>query len=149
MANSKFELETVVGAEPNTAFDFLFDLENHKKLHTFLSKVEVRGTGLSDSGQIFTDYWVTEEIPFAMFKYRIRFETRLIKTAPFEYSSRVKAQMGTLLHNVVRIEKVETETRIHETVTITAPSLTIKYFTKQAFRAHSRTFELLPSRLVE
>ena len=144
MSQAQFTLSTTVTVEPDIAFDFLLDLNNHVHLHPFFVEAKQINNGTTVDGFPYEDFIITEKPRFAFFHYTITFPTRIIRTGELEFKSEVKAALNTKLTNVMRCEKENGRTRITETVTINAPRLTSGYVKRQAHHAHSQTFAKLP-----
>ena len=149
MAEKHFELSTFVQVDHQTAFEFLSDLNNHRHMHPFFVKAELVSSGVDDAGNKFQDFMITERPQLGPFRYTIHFPTRMIFTGEHEFTSEVHAAMGTHLVNVMKCKSENDGTRITESVTIHAPWITIGYVRQQAFHAHQRTFDLLPSVLTK
>lgn len=148
MAEKHFELSTFAQVAPQTAFEFLSDLNNHRHLHPFFVKADLVSSGVDDAGNNFQEFLITERPRLGPFRYTIHFPTRMIFTGELEFTSEVHAALGTHLVNVMRCKAENNGTRITESVTIRAPCVTISYVKQQAFHAHQRTFELLPTVLI-
>ena len=149
MSPRQFELSTTAPVEPDFAFQFMMDLNNHRHLHPFFVAAEVVSSGVDASGHSYQDFIVTERPRLALFRYTITFPTRMMVTGDCELTSQVQAALKTRLTNVVRCRLEQGKTRITETVTVDAPWPTIGYVTRQAHIAHQRTFSLLPSALAK
>jgi len=149
MSQRQFELSTIAPVEPDFAFQFMMDLNNHRHLHPFFVAAEVVGLGVDAAGHSYRDFVVTERPRLAFFRYTITFPTRMVLTGDCELTSHVQAALKTRLTNVVRCRPEQGQTRITETVSVDAPWLTIGYVTRQAYIAHQRTFTLLPSALAK
>lgn len=149
MAEKHFKLSTFVQIDPQTAFLFLSDLNNHRHLHPFFVKADIVSSGVDDAGNNFQDFMVTESPRLGPFRYTIHFPTRIIFTGEHEFTSEVHAAMGTHLVNKMICKAKNNGTRITESVTIHAPRITIGYVRQQAYIAHKRTFDLLPSVLTK
>ena len=140
-----FELSTYVAVDVDTAFQFLSDLNNHGHLHPFFVKAELIASSKDANGNEVKDFIITERPHLGPFRYTINFPTRMTFTSQHEFRSDVRAALNTYLVNVMQCKSEITGTRIIEHVTIEAPRLTIGYVRQQAFTAHKRTFDLLPS----
>ena len=145
MAKTHFELSTVIDVDIETAYQFLSDLNNHRHLHPFFVKADVVASGVDEAGNQFKDFMITERPRLGPFRYTINFPTRMTFTSQHEFISDVRAALGTHLVNVMQFKPNGNGTRIIENVTIDAPRLTISYVKQQAYTAHKRTFDLLPS----
>ena len=145
MSQASFELSAVVNADVETAFQFLSDLNNHRHLHPYFEKAEQIATDIDADGQRFIDFMITERPRLGPFRYTIRFPTRMVFTDQHEFRSYVRAALGTNLVNVMKVKQEGNGTRITEHVVVRAPWLTIHYVKQQAYLAHKRTFDLLPS----
>jgi len=145
MPSKSFELSTFVDVNVETAFRFLSDLNNHRHLHPYFEKAEQVASGTDSEGNRFIDFMITERPRLGPFRYTINFPTKMIFTAQYEFKSDVHAVMGTHLVNVMKCESENNGTRVTENVLVTAPWLTIGYVKQQAYVAHKRTFDLLPS----
>jgi len=144
MHQEQFTLSTTVPADPDTAFQCLRDYNNHRYLHPYFEAAELVGSGVTAAGEAYQDFIITDQMSFAFFHYKISFPTRQIITAPHTFRSEVQAALNTNLVNVMSCVEENGRTLITETVTIQAPWLTIRYVKSEAFKAHSRTFALLP-----
>lgn len=145
MRQEQFTLSTIVATDPETAFRFLSDYNNHRHLHPYFEKAELVDSGINEEGESYQDFIVTERPFLAFFRYRITFSSRQIITSQNEFRSEVRAAFNTNLVNVMRCVEENGRTVISETITIEAPWLTIRYVKGQAYKAHSRLFELLPT----
>lgn len=149
MSHAQFTLSTTVSVEPQIAYAFLVDLNNHRHLHPFFVEAKSVATGTTPVGFPYEDFMITERPRFAFFHYTINFPTRMILSGENEFRSEVEAALGTKLSNVMRCEKENGRTRITETVTINAPWFIINYVKRQAYHAHSQTFTKLPGVLAK
>ena len=145
MATEQFELSTFVDVDVDTTFQFLSDLNNHRHLHPYFVKAEEVASGEADDKNRFVDFMITERPRFGPFRYTIYFPTRMIFTGKHEFMSDLRAAMGTHLINIMKCTSEGAGTRVTESVTVNAPRLTIGYVKGQAYMAHKRTFDLLPS----
>jgi hypothetical protein len=145
MSGRKFELSTFVNVDVEAAFQFLSDLNNHRHLHPFFIQAEQVSSGEDIEGNCFIDFIMTERPQLGPFRYTITFPTRMIFTGQHEFRSDVRAALGTHLVNVMKCTGENNGTRVSETVIINAPWMTIGYVKQQAYVAHKRTFDLLPS----
>jgi hypothetical protein len=145
MPQKHFKLSTIAPVDPEFAFRFLSNLNNHRYLHPYFVSAEPIRSGIDSTGYSFQDFIVTERPRFAGFHYTITFPTRLMVTGKHEFTTEVHAALNTRLVNVTRCEGEQNNTRITESVTISAPWLTIHYVEQQAFIAHRKSFELLPT----
>jgi hypothetical protein len=102
-------------------------------------------SGTDGDGHQFIDFMITERPALGPFRYTIKFPTRIVFTARHEFTSDVRAALGTHLVNVMRCVSEGNGTRITETVTVNAPWVTMAYVKRQAYIAHKRTFDLLPA----
>ncbi|MCB8984328.1 MAG: hypothetical protein H6659_10920 [Ardenticatenaceae bacterium] len=149
MAQRQFELTTVAAVDRAFAFRFLQDLNNHRHLHPFFVQAEVVRSGVDEAGCSYQDLMVTERPQLAFWRYTIHFPTRMVVTGEYELTSYVEAALHTRLVNVMRCQSEQDQTRITESVTVTAPWMTMGYVRRQAFVAHQRTFSLLPDVLAD
>jgi len=147
MSQEKFELSTFVDADVETVFNFLSDLNNHRHLHPYFVKAELVDSGRDSDGNRTRDFMITERPRLGPFRYTITFPTKMVFTDQHEFQSDVRTALGTHLVNVMRCKSENNGTRVTENVTVEAPRLTIGYVKQQAYIAHKRTFDLLPSML--
>jgi hypothetical protein len=148
MQRETFELSTFVNADVETTFQFLSDLNNHRHLHPYFVQAEEIHCSEDAQGNTVKDFMITERPRFGPFRYTIKFPTRMIFTAQHEITSEVHAALSTHLENTTRCTSEGNGTRVVETVIVRAPWLTIRYVKQQAYIAHKRTFDLLPSVLM-
>jgi hypothetical protein len=149
MPQRQFELSTLAPVPPDFAFQFLLEMNNHRHLHPFFVQAQRVGSGKDEAGQDYQDFIITERPGFMGIRYTITFPTRQIITGPRQFTSQVRAALGTRLTNVMRCQPEGTGTRITESVTVQAPWLTIGYVTRQALKAHQATFDRLPAVLTK
>jgi len=147
MPQRTFELTTFAPVPAEFAFRFLSDLNNHRYLHPFFVRAEQVGVGSDASGRVYRDFMVTERPNFAFVRYTIHFPTRMFLGNDGQFTSEVKAALGTSLVNVMRCAVEGQGTRITESVTVAAPAWTLAYVRREAFTAHSQTFRRLPEAL--
>lgn len=149
MPRESFELSTYVDVNVDTAFQFLSDLNNHRHLHPYFVKADEGASGVDSEGKRFVDFMITERPQLGPFRYTITFPTKMVFTDQHEFQSDVRAALGTHLVNVMKCKSENNGTRITESVVISAPWVTINYVKQQAYTAHKRTFDLLPSVLTK
>jgi hypothetical protein len=149
MQRENFELSTLVSTDVETTFHFLADLNNQRHLHPYFVQADEISSGKDSAGNLIKEFVITERPRLGPFRYTIKFPTTMTITGHHEFTSEVHAALGTHLVNRMRCESENTGTRVIETVTIHAPWLTIRYVKRQAYIAHKRSFDLLPSALVK
>lgn len=148
MRHEHFELSTFVNIDIDIAFRFLCDMNNHKHLHPYFVRAEQVSSQMDALGNPIYEFMITERPRLGPFRYTIKFPTTMTFTAPHQFKSEVRAAFQTHLLNTMRCEREKQGTRITETVDIRAPGLTIRYVKQQAYIAHKRSFDLLPSVLM-
>ena len=146
MATRSFELTTTVPVAPEDAIDFLVDLTRHRGLHPFLVSAEVVTSGVDADGP-WTDWRVVERPPLGPFRYSIRFPARMRRTSPSSMTGDVRAAPGCTLLTATEATADGTGSVLRESTVVSAPWLLLGYMTREARRAHARTYSLLPSEL--
>jgi hypothetical protein len=149
MRRENFELSTFVDTDLETTFQFLSDLNNHRYLHPYFVQAEQISSRQDSGGNLIKEFVITERPRLGPFRYTIKFPTKMTITVHHEFTSEVHAAFATHLVNSLKCESENNGTRVVETVIIHAPWLTIRYVKRQAYIAHKRTFDLLPSALVK
>jgi hypothetical protein len=137
-----FELSVLLHADPSEVIDFLTDPSLHRGLHPFLASAVVIDDGTAQEGP-WQDWRIEERPMIGPLRYRIRFTARLIRTSESSMATVLRAAPGCWLRSTA----VASPGRVHERTEVTAPWLLLGYMTRNAEKAHARTFALLPDAL--
>jgi polyketide cyclase/dehydrase/lipid transport protein len=138
-----FEVSARVPAAPEEVIDFLLDLDRHRGLHPFLTSATVVDSGTAPEGPWWE--WRVEERPsLGPVRYRLRFPARLSRTSARSMTSVVRAAPGCWLRSTTEAGSEGAGCRVVERVEVTAPWPVLGYMTRNARRAHRRTYARLP-----
>ncbi|MFH8249201.1 hypothetical protein ACH3VR_02380 [Microbacterium sp. B2969] len=146
MATRRFQLTTIVPADPVSAIDFLSDLSRHRGLHAFMKSAEVVATGRDSDGE-WREWRVVDRLKFLGIPYTFRYPSRITRTSRRSIRGRVRAAPGCTLEITTTAETVTRGSVVKESAVVTAPWILVGYVTENARVAHARTFSLLPAEL--
>ena len=147
MATRSFELSATIPVDASDVIEFMSDLNRHRGFHPYYHHAEIVGSG-SGLGGPWIDWSVVERPKFGPFRYTIRFPTRMLRSSVTSLVATVRAAPGCSLVSTYQAEPTEGGCILSEASVITAPAFLVGYMTSQARLAHSRTFSVLPARLV-
>lgn len=148
VATRSFVLDALVPVAPETAIDFLAQLDRHRGLHAYLQSAEIVDRGSDASGE-WTQWRIVERPRLGPFRYTIRFPARVTRTSPTSLRSSVIAAPGCTLVSTTEADMTDAGGRVSETVTVSAPWMLVAYMHRHALLAHRRTYAALPGVLAD
>ncbi|MFZ4895221.1 hypothetical protein ACL9RL_12300 [Plantibacter sp. Mn2098] len=150
MTTREFDLTMTVAVRPETAIDYLMDLNRQRGLHPFLVSADIIESGTTDAQPWFL--WRIHERPrLGRLTYSIRFTATMRRISPTTMVGNVAAAPGCTLVTRTDAQLIESEGRtrtvLHEITTVAAPRPVLGYMWRQAFAAHARVYERLPTEM--
>jgi len=145
MREGQFEHEIFIQAKPAEVISFWANLHNHPRVHPLIVNVEE----VTPPPGVLHRYWITDQLQWGPFRFRIRYRADILKVSENEILSEAYQSPKTYVTNHSIFNEENDGTRLHEKVTIKAPDLLFSYAFQQAKAAHAGLLQNLKRVLEE
>jgi hypothetical protein len=131
-----------IHAPAQKILDFLFNPENHLQLHPLVIRIDVIERGTTPAPFVLFD--VTDSLRMMGIPFTVKYRTKMIRY-PAENKLYLDAvSPGNVTTQVSwTLQEKNGVTALHEEVSLTAPSLLVKYSVKQSKQSHLGMFARL------
>jgi hypothetical protein len=134
MRQGTFEHEIFIEAEPGRIVDFLVEHTNHPRFHPLI--VAVREITPPPPG-VLRRFVITDQLAWGPVHFKIKYRADVLRAAENELLTEAYQSPGIHVMNHSTFTPANGGTRLHETITLKAPTLLFNYAFEQARRSHA------------
>ena len=143
-----YQQDFSIRAPAQTILDFLINPENHLHLHPLVQRIDILEHGTTPEGHPFVVFDVTDLLRMMGFPFKVKYRTKMIHF-PTENKLYLDAvSPGNVTTQVSwTMQEKDGLTRLHEDVSLTAPSLLANYSINQSKQSHQGMFARLKEKM--
>lgn len=138
MSVTTFAQAITIAADPAVVAAAFASYSEHPKMHPLIVAVRHIATEVAPNGTPLERYLITDRVPLGPLRIKATYVATIYTAADGALISDAYQSPGIHLHNVTRCLAAGLETRVEETITITAPALLSGFVTRQAAISHER-----------
>jgi len=132
MKQGIFEKEIHIQADAATVIHLIADYSQHHKIHPLIEKVERASAEPAGVRR----YFITDRLQWGPFQFKIKYRADIITVTEDTVHTEAYQSPQTFITNLTRVTPEGEGVRLHETITLKAPTLLFGYAFQQAQSAH-------------